>query len=356
VQTINVELGDKSYPIHIGPDLLTQVGLLAPLLGPTNVVVTDSHVAPLYLTALQTAVGDRLTDVVVLPEGEVNKNIEAVMKIIDTLTLCACGRDTMLLALGGGVIGDVTGLAAAIYLRGVDFIQLPTTLLAQVDASVGGKTAVNHERGKNLIGAFHQPRCVVSDIQTLRSLDQRQFRSGIAEVIKHALIADLEFFDWLEANMQNLLQQKPAALKHAIARCCEIKAGIVAHDEKERGPRALLNLGHTFAHAIECDSAYSWLHGEAVAAGLILASRLSQQLGFIERNTVERVRDLTAAAGLPVRTPEIPPEQWRAWMRMDKKSAGGKLRFVLLDAIGKARLEPNVPQARLDEVLLGAHL
>lgn len=291
-----------------------------------------------------------------LPEGEVYKSIDAVMRIIDTLTLCACGRDTTLIALGGGVVGDITGLAAAIYLRGVNFIQVPTTLLAQVDASVGGKTAVNHERGKNLIGAFHQPQCVISDTQTLRSLDQRQFRAGLAEVIKHALIADALFFDWLEEHMDDLLAQQPEALNHAIRRCCEIKADIVAQDERERGPRALLNLGHTFAHAIECDSAYRWLHGEAVAAGLVLAARLSQQLGQLNVETVERIMRLVAAAGLPVLAPEMEPEQWRGWMRMDKKSAAGKLRFVVLQDIGSAELNANIDHERLDEVLRGAHL
>lgn len=336
--------------------MLTNRELFLPTLGPTNVVVTDSRVAPLYLTALQTTIGDHITDAVVLPDGEAHKSMDAVMHIIDTLTLCACGRDATLIALGGGVIGDMTGLAAAIYLRGVNFIQVPTTLLAQVDASVGGKTAVNHERGKNLIGAFHQPRCVISDTKTLRSLDQRQFRAGLAEVIKHALIADVEFFNWLEQHMDDLLAQQPEALNHAILRCCEIKSGIVARDEREQGPRALLNLGHTFAHAIECDTAFSWLHGEAVAVGLVLAARLSCQLGQVGHDTVERTRELVSRAGLPVQAPEMDPEHWRGWMRMDKKSAAGKLRFVLLQDIGKAHLHSAVDHDKLDEVLRGAHL
>ncbi len=356
MRTLKVDLGEHSYPIHIGAELLTRPELITSLLGPTNVVVTDTRVAPLYLTALQTAIGDHITDAVVLPEGEANKTIDGVMHIIDTLTLSACGRDTVLVALGGGVIGDMTGFAASIYLRGVDFIQIPTTLLAQVDASVGGKTGVNHEHGKNLIGAFHQPRCVVADTLTLRSLDPRQYRAGLAEVIKHALLADAGFFDWLENNMTALLEQDSAALDHAIARCCEIKAEVVAKDEREQGLRAVLNLGHTFAHAIECDTAFRWLHGEAVATGLVLAARLSHVQGLIDRDTVRRIRALVEAAGLPVQAPEISAENWRAWMRVDKKSAAGKLRFVLLDAIGQAHLAGDVSAAGLDEVLHGAHL
>jgi len=351
-----VELGAKSYPIYIGAGLLTQTDLIKPMLGSSNVIVTDNRVAPLYLADLQAALDGHLTDAVVLPEGEATKNIDSIMRIIDALTESACGRDTTLIALGGGVIGDITGFAASIYLRGVNFVQMPTTLLAQVDASVGGKTGVNHERGKNLIGTFHQPSCVIGDTETLRSLDQRQFRSGLAEVIKHALVADPVFFEWLEGNMAELQQLKPQILHHAIARCCEIKSDIVARDERESGPRALLNLGHTFAHAIEAETDYAWLHGEAVAAGLVLAARLSEKLGYIDTEIVERTQRLNVAAGLPVAAPEISSQRWHSWLQADKKSAAGRLRFVLLNAIGQAYVVSDVPDAKVEEVLRTAHL
>ncbi|NNF67813.1 MAG: 3-dehydroquinate synthase [Gammaproteobacteria bacterium] len=356
MQSLNVDLGAQSYPIYIGTGLLGQPELMQAALGSKNIVVTDSRVAPLYMSDLQSTLGERLSDVVVLPEGESSKNIDSIMKIIDVLTASASGRDSTLIALGGGVIGDMTGFAASIYLRGIDFVQIPTTLLAQVDSSVGGKTGVNHERGKNLIGAFHQPRCVISDTATLRTLEQNQFRSGLAEVIKHGLVADEEFFSWLERNISVLLQQDPATLDHAIRRCCEIKAQIVAEDEREQGRRALLNLGHTFGHAIEGETAYHWLHGEAVAAGTVLAARLSEKLGMLDPDAVQRIASLFGHAGLPVRAPEISREAWHRWMRVDKKANAGKLRFVLLESIGKAQLHADVPDNALNEILRTAHV
>lgn len=347
---ISVDLARGAYPIHIGPGLLSAGRLLPAALGPANVVVTDETVAPLYLDTVKASCDGRIDDTVVLPAGESSKTLANVERIIDVLTANGCNRDAVLIALGGGVIGDMTGFAAAIYQRGIDFVQVPTTLLAQVDAAVGGKTAVNHQRGKNLIGAFHQPRCVISDTGTLATLDPRHGRAGLAEVIKHGLLGDAKFFGWLESNM-TAIREHGAPLDRAIARCCEIKAAIVARDEHERGPRALLNLGHTFAHAIEGETGYEWLHGEAVAAGLVLAARLSEKMGLIDDDAVARVINLVAAAGLPTAPPHIPVPRWKQWMSLDKKALAGRTRFVVLDAIGAARLTDQVPVEALDDIL-----
>lgn len=351
MEVVTVNAPGGAYEISIGPRLLQRAALFEPLLGPANIIVTDHKVAPLYLDRLRQACAGRIDDVVVLPDGEDSKTLDSVRHIIDVLAANDCHRDAVLIALGGGVIGDMTGFAAAIYQRGVDFIQVPTTLLAQVDAAVGGKTAVNHPRGKNLVGAFHQPRAVISDTTTLSSLDRRHLRAGMAEVIKHGLLADETFFAWLETNMSSLLDQDSTALSHAIRRCCEIKAAIVAMDERERGPRALLNLGHTFAHAIEAQTRYAWLHGEAVGTGLVMAAQLSAATGLIGAAEVARVEALVASAGLETKPPQIALQDWLRWMQMDKKVQQGSMRFVVLEAIGRARVDARVPGSALEQVL-----
>lgn len=353
VKTLSVGLAERTYPIHIGAGLLADGDLLRAALGPGSVVVTDTNVGPLYLDTVRAAGREQVLAAVEIPAGEQHKTLASIERIIDVLTRHECGRDTTLIALGGGVIGDMTGFAAAIYQRGVAFVQLPTTLLAQVDAAVGGKTAVNHPRGKNLIGAFHQPRCVISDTATLATLAPREFRAGLAEVIKHALLADPGFFAWLEREMGALLNLDRVALDHAIARCCEIKAAIVARDERETGVRALLNLGHTFGHAIESATGYEWLHGEAVATGLVMAAKLSVELGSLDAEQAQRVERLVATARLPTAPPDVGNAELRRWMRLDKKALGGRLRFVVLDRIGAARLESAVPEHALEAVLKG---
>jgi len=292
---------------------------------------------------------------IVVPDGEQAKGWDTLEKIFDELLAARCGRDTLLIALGGGVVGDLAGFAAAVYQRGMPFLQLPTTLLAQVDSSVGGKTAINHRRGKNMIGAFHQPRAVISDVTTLDSLPDRELRAGLAEVIKHALALDLPFVDWLEANIEQLLARDRASLVQAIKRCCELKARVVAADERETGERALLNFGHTFGHAIEAGTGYgAWLHGEAIAVGMVMASELSQREGLIRAPEVQRVRNLVARAGLPVKGPALAPEKLMELMAVDKKAAQGKLRFVVLEALGRASLRGAVEEKRILEAIVAA--
>ena len=349
--TLTVELGDRSYPIVIGRGLLDgHFDLSEFMRGSDCLVVSNETVAPLYYDKLLPGLGDCNVTGINLPDGESFKTVATMQTILDRLVEARANRDVAVVALGGGVVGDITGFAAACYMRGVDFIQVPTTLLAQVDSSVGGKTGVNHPRGKNLIGAFHQPQVVLIDTDTLGTLPDRELAAGLAEVIKHGVICDAGFFEWLEANMPRLLARDPDALAHAIRRCCEIKAEVVAEDEREAGRRAILNFGHTFGHAIEhCQGYGEWLHGEAVAAGMLMAARLSG----LAAGEVERLTDVVAAAGLPTQPPAIAPGDWHAAMGMDKKVQGKQLRFVLLDAIGKCRVSSDYDDERLDEILRG---
>lgn len=358
MQTLTVALGDRSYPIHIGTGLVRHSGLIASELPQNKVaIVTNTTVAKLYLAPLSEALNSNGIDTVtiVLPDGEAFKNWETLNKIFDALLTHRCERKTTLIALGGGVIGDLAGFAAAVYQRGVPFIQVPTTLLAQVDSAVGGKTAINHPLGKNMIGAFHQPRAVISDTDTLNTLPERELAAGIAEIIKYGLIRDSEFFEWLEKNIMRLLARDPDALAYAIERSCRNKAEIVALDERENGVRALLNLGHTFGHAIEAGLGFgNWLHGEAVSAGMVLAAKLSQRLGLAGQHDTERIIHILAHAGLPVTAPDLGIERYLELMEHDKKVEGGKIRFVLLKRIGEAFVGDSVPDAALADVL-GKH-
>ncbi|MHB1187321.1 3-dehydroquinate synthase [Thiobacillus sp.] len=358
MQTLTVDLGDRSYPIHIGAGLLGQAGLIVPHLAQKRVmVVTNTTVAPLYLaqlTATLEAGGVAVTNVV-LPDGEAYKNWETLNRIFDALLTDRAERKTTLIALGGGVIGDMTGFAAASYQRGVPFIQIPTTLLSQVDSSVGGKTGINHPLGKNMIGAFYQPKVVLADTDTLKTLPPRELSAGLAEVIKYGLIWDVEFLAWLEANMEKLRALDPAAIAHAIYRSCQIKAQVVAQDEREGGIRAILNLGHTFGHAIETGMGYgNWLHGEAVAAGMVMAVETSQRLGWLTEADVARTRALIRAAGLPDTAPDLGVDTWLEYMGHDKKVEGGKMRFVLLKKLGEAFVTGDVPATVLQQTLKGS--
>jgi 3-dehydroquinate synthase len=354
MKTLTVELGSRSYPIHIGPGLLARGELIRPyLVGRKVMVVTNETVGPLYLDRQLAALADYDTATVVLPDGEAHKTLDVMNRIITELLSRRFDRQCTLIALGGGVVGDTTGFAAASYQRGVRYLQVPTTLLAQVDSSVGGKTAVNHALGKNMIGAFHQPSCVLADTETLATLPDREYRAGIAEVIKYGLIRDPGFFLWLEGHMDELLARDPTAQTHAIERSCRNKSEIVASDERETGQRALLNLGHTFGHAIETGLGYGqWLHGEAVAAGMCLAARLSARLGLIDAATVARIESLVNRAGLPVDPPAtLGAEEIRRLMAVDKKNQGGTVRLVLLEALGKARVTGQYDAEALDRTL-----
>jgi 3-dehydroquinate synthase len=356
MESIGVALGQRSYPIHIGTDLIGRAELYRPYLaGGSAAIVTNDVVAPLYLSRLKQGLqAARLTEIVV-PDGEQTKSWQVLETIFDALLRARCGRDTLLVALGGGVVGDLAGFAAAVYQRGIPFLQVPTTLLAQVDSSVGGKTAINHARGKNMIGAFHQPLAVISDVSTLDTLPDRELRAGLAEVIKHALALDLAFVDWLEQNIQKLLQREREALTHAVKRCCELKAGIVAADEREAGVRALLNFGHTFGHAIEAGTGYgNWLHGEAISAGMVMAAELSLLLNLIGKPEVARVRSLFSKAGLPTAGPALAPERLMELMAGDKKAAQGKLRFVVLEALGRAALRGGVEEGQIRAAIVAA--
>jgi len=339
MQTLEVDLGDRSYPIHIGPGLLGKLDLLTPHIhGNQVMIVSNETVAPLYLEQVKAGCASYQCDVVILPDGEVFKTLESVNLIFDGLLKARHNRTTTLIALGGGVVGDITGFAAASYQRGVNFIQIPTTLLSQVDSSVGGKTGVNHALGKNMIGAFHQPQCVIADTETLNTLPIRELRAGFAEVIKYGLICDAPFFDWLEQNCESVLACDTAALVYTLQRSCQNKALVVAQDERESGIRAILNLGHTFGHAIETAQGYgNWLHGEAVAAGMVMAVDLSARLGWISAGDSQRSRALIEASGLPALPPEdMTAEQFMELMAVDKKVLDGALRLVLMKAIGDA--------------------
>ncbi|HLP98067.1 MAG TPA: 3-dehydroquinate synthase [Sideroxyarcus sp.] len=354
-QTLNVGLAERSYSIHIGNGLLERVDLLLPHIPRKRaVIVSNTTVAPLYLERLQKGLSQHGVQVgsVILPDGEQYKNGESLNAIYDALLSARSERSTPLIALGGGVIGDITGYAAATYLRGVPFIQIPTTLLSQVDSSVGGKTGINHPLGKNMIGAFYQPRVVLADTTTLDTLPDKELRAGVAEVIKYGLIRDLPFLEWLEVNIEKLLARDTAALQYAIARSCQNKAEVVGNDERESGERALLNLGHTFGHAIENAMGYGmWLHGEAVAAGTVMAADLSRRLGWLNEQDLARVCKLLERAGLPTTSPKLGTEKYLQLMGLDKKVADGKIRFVLLKSLGHAVMTGDVPQELLEQTL-----
>ncbi len=355
MQTLNVDLGKHAYPIHISSGLLNRAELLLPHLAqPRAVIVTNTRVAPLYLDRLAAslqAAGVQILPVI-LPDGEMHKNWQTLNLIFDALLTHRVERKTTLIALGGGVIGDLTGFAAASYQRGVPFIQVPTTLLAQVDSSVGGKTGINHPLGKNMIGAFYQPQVVLADTDTLSTLPDRELSAGLAEVIKYGLIGDLPFLEWLEINIPKLRARDTQALQYAIARSCQNKADVVAADERESGVRAHLNLGHTFGHAIETGMGYgNWLHGEAVGAGMVMAADASQRMGWLSEADVARTRDLIRAAGLPDVAPDLGVDAYLDFMGHDKKVESGKMRFVLLKKLGEATVTSDLPQAALRETL-----
>lgn len=357
-QNITIDLGERSYRILIGEGVCSELGSADDLpVGNAAMVVSNATVAPLYAAGVCAALQKRYKQVhvVQLPDGEEHKNWQTLNLIFDALLQHGCDRKTVLFALGGGVVGDMTGFAAACYMRGVPFVQVPTTLLSQVDSSVGGKTGINHPLGKNMIGAFYQPRLVVCDLATLDTLPQRELSAGLAEVIKYGPIADMEFMAWLEASMDALLAREHGALAHAVRRSCEIKAWVVSQDEREAGLRAILNFGHTFGHAIEAGLGYgAWLHGEAVGAGMVMAAELSQRLGMVDAALVQRLRRLIARAGLPVRGAVLDARdnagRYLELMRVDKKAEAGEIRFVLIDGPGKAVLRP-VADALVREVI-----
>jgi 3-dehydroquinate synthase len=353
VQTVQVDVGHSRYPITIGSGLLTQRGLLdAQVPGRDLMVVTNATVAPLYLPALRTALGGRRVAECVLPDGEQHKTLKTAGRVFDALVEHKLNRDATVLALGGGVVGDIAGFCAACYQRGIGYVQVPTTLLAQVDSSVGGKTGVNHSGGKNLIGAFHQPLAVIADTDTLATLPDRELSAGLAEVIKYGCVSDPLLFDWLELNVGKLLARDTDALSYAIARSCQIKAAVVAQDEREQGLRATLNFGHTFGHAIEAATAYeAHLHGEAVALGMLVAVDLSCRLGMIDAAVKARLHDLAFRAGLPTDVPKIGAARALALMQMDKKVMSGKLRLVLLQKLGLAVVTSTYAQSALDAAL-----
>jgi 3-dehydroquinate synthase len=348
--TLQVELGERSYPIEIGPSLLTDRERIARLItGKQVAVVTNTTVAPLYLQGFSQTLRDAGKSVleIVLQDGEEEKNWASLMQIFDRLLSAKCDRKTTLIALGGGVIGDLTGFAASAYMRGVPFVQIPTTLLAQVDSSVGGKTGINHPLGKNMIGAFYQPQAVIADTMTLHSLPERELSAGLAEVIKYGAVIDAEFFKWIEANIGKLMARDNVALAYAIRRSCELKADVVRQDEREGGLRAILNFGHTFGHAIESGLGYGkWLHGEAVGCGMVMAADLSHRLGHISAVDKERVSALVRAAGLPTEAPNLGAQRWLELMQIDKKNEDGQIKFILMRPLG-GHLITAAPQEAL---------
>jgi 3-dehydroquinate synthase len=363
-ETVTIALGDRSYPIVIGSGLLDDAATWSGLpRAASALIVTNDTVGPLYGERLRRALAPHYPQVhtVSLPDGEAHKTWESLNRIFDALLAHGCDRKTVLFALGGGVVGDMTGFAAACYMRGVPFVQVPTTLLAQVDSSVGGKTAINHPLGKNMIGAFYQPVRVVCDLDTLKTLPPRELSAGLAEVIKYGPIHDLAFLDWIEGHLPALRDRDPQALAHAVRRSCEIKAEVVGQDERESGLRAILNFGHTFGHAIEAGLGYGeWLHGEAVGCGMVMAAHLSQRLGLLDETQVQRLQRLVAAAGLPVRGPQLHAEddmadvpnaeRYLKHMRVDKKAEAGEIRFVLVDGGGRAVVR-GAPDALVAEVI-----
>ena len=354
---VPIALGDRSYSIHIGSGLLDDPASWDGLPASADaLIVSNATVAPLYAERLanQLRVRHRRVLQLALPDGEEFKTAETLNLVYDALLGAGCDRKTVLYALGGGVVGDMAGFAAACYMRGVPFVQVPTTLLAQVDSSVGGKTAINHPLGKNMIGAFYQPARVLCDLDLLDTLPAREFAAGLAEVIKYGPIADVAFLDWIEANLDALVARDKAALAHAVQRSCEIKAWVVGQDEREGGLRAILNFGHTFGHAIETGLGYgAWLHGEAVGCGMVLAADLSVRLGLVDAGLVQRLQTLCRRAGLPVQAPPLsalPVERWMALMRVDKKAEGGEIRFVVIDGLGRAAMRP-APDALVAQVI-----
>jgi 3-dehydroquinate synthase len=354
-QRVAIDLGERSYDIAIGSSLLDDAASYEGLpSGVRAVIVSNVTVAPLYAQRLKSVLGKRYREVqlIELPDGEAHKNWDSLDTIFDALLAGASDRKTVLFALGGGVIGDITGFAAASYMRGIPFVQVPTTLLAQVDSSVGGKTAINHPRGKNMIGAFYQPLRVIADLDTLDTLPDRELSAGLAEVIKYGPIADDAFLGWIEANLDALRARDKQALAHAVKRSCEIKAWVVGQDERESGLRAILNFGHTFGHAIEAGLGYGeWLHGEAVGCGMVMAADLSHRLGLIDAAYTARIARLVERAGLPVKGPkQISADQYLELMRVDKKSEGGEIRFVVIDAPGRASMRP-APESLVRDVL-----
>ncbi|OED43233.1 3-dehydroquinate synthase [Endozoicomonas sp. (ex Bugula neritina AB1)] len=351
---LTVDLGERSYPIFIGSGILSDASRLQPYIkGKQVAVVTNETIAPLYLARLKKLLADYDMVEVILPDGEAYKKISTIETIFDELLQARHNRTTTLIALGGGVVGDMAGFAAACYQRGVDFIQVPTTVLSQVDSSVGGKTGVNHPLGKNMIGAFHQPNAVIIDTDVLSTLPDRELSAGLAEVIKYGLICDPEFYVWLQNNMQRLINRETDALAYAIHRSCEDKAKVVAEDERESGVRAILNLGHTFGHAIETHKGYGeWLHGEAVAAGMVMAAKLSCRLGFISAGEVAQLVSLLEQVQLPIAPPKgMTAESFLQLMAVDKKVLDGHLRLVLLEAIGKAKVTSQFDRKVLDKLL-----
>jgi len=358
-QILNVALAERSYPIHIGTGLLNETELLLKYLKQKHVaIVTNTTVAPLYLEKISKPLRDAGVQVVeiILPDGEQHKNSETLNTIYDALISARCERNTTLIALGGGVIGDLTGYAAATYLRGVPFIQIPTTLLSQVDSSVGGKTGINHPQGKNMIGAFYQPKLVLIDIDTLHTLPQRELSAGIAEVIKYGLIRDAVFFDWLESNMPKLMALDSAVISEAVYRSCQNKADVVAADEREAGERALLNLGHTFGHAIENAMGYGvWLHGEAVAAGTIMAAELSLRMGWLQTKDMQRIKAIFESSKLPQTPPALGVEKYLELMGLDKKVQDGKIRLILQKGIGSAVITSQYDAEALQLTLAAYH-
>jgi 3-dehydroquinate synthase len=353
VLTLKVSLGDRSYPILIGQSLLSDAKLLATHIEARDVLlVSNTTVGPLYADTVSNALVDRRVVDVRLPDGEQYKSMEYVGRVLDVLVANRFGRDSLVLALGGGVVGDLAGFSAACYQRGVAFAQLPTTLLSQVDSSVGGKTGVNHPGGKNLIGAFHQPSVVIADTSTLQTLPARELRAGLAEVVKYGLVFDAAFLRWIEDHVDALLALDPAALAHAIHRSCELKAEVVCRDEREAGDRALLNLGHTFGHAIETATGYTqWLHGEAVGMGMVIAADMSARMGLIDAGDVQRLRTLLKRIGLPVDAPRFGAARARELMGLDKKVKAGQIRLILLDKLGSARFTADYPADALTHTL-----
>jgi 3-dehydroquinate synthase len=353
---VPIDLGERSYRILIGAALIEDAATWSDAPASAQaLVVTNTTVAPLYAQRLARAIAERHKQVrvVELPDGEEYKNWQALNTIFDALLAHACDRKTVLYALGGGVVGDMAGFAAASYMRGVPFVQVPTTLLAQVDSSVGGKTAINHPLGKNMIGAFYQPRLVVCDLDTLSTLPAREFSAGLAEVIKYGPIADMDFLAWIEGNIVGLIARDPALLAHAVRRSCEIKARVVGADEREAGLRAILNFGHTFGHAIEAGLGYGqWLHGEGVGCGMVMASHLSHRLGLVDAAFVERLTAIVAKAGLPVRAPALGADRFLELMRVDKKAEAGEIKFVVIDKPGSAAVR-GAPEALVREVIRG---
>lgn len=359
METVRVALGARSYPIHIGAGALDAAELYRPhLRGGRVAVISNPAVARLYLARVKAVLaraGAEPAVEVLVEDGEQAKSWSSLERVFDSLLGARLGRDSVIVALGGGVVGDLAGFAAAIYQRGIPFIQVPTTLLAQVDSSVGGKTAINHPRGKNMIGAFHQPAAVIADVGALATLPERELRAGVAEVIKHGFALDPELVTWLEANIARLLARDPDSLAHVVRRSCELKASVVAEDEREGGRRAVLNFGHTFGHAIEAGAGYgTWLHGEAVAAGMVMAAELSVRAGLLAQADAARVRALLERAALPVKGPAMSPERYLELMTLDKKAARGRSRFVLLERIGQAAVRADIDERLVRDAIAAA--